>query len=355
MANQVLYGFTNMTELANERVVGNLIPVVGTAIDVTLAEHTRQLNALNALFVKATTLYKTRYKTPSAARLQPLDDSGRARPILPSGNYDLAFPIQAGGGAWGADYITQVKMTVDEAMRITKTLMDADVRWVRDHLLAALFMNTDWTFSDKEYGDLTVKSLANGDSTNYLVTSGSDAGTTATNQGAQAAGIADATNPFPTIYSELTKHPENSGEVISFIPTNLVATTEALATFHPISDPAVQVGASTAQLVGNLSVSTPGVLRGRADKCWIVEWRSLPDNYIISTTTGGEPSLAMREHPEAELQGFKKVAERNDYPFFESQYVRRAGFGAWNRVGAYITLIGSASYSVPTNYQNHGD
>lgn len=355
MANQVLYGFMNLTELANERVVGNLIPVVGTAIDTTLAEHTRQLNAFNALFVKRTTLFKTKFKTPSIARLQPLDDSGRARPILPSGNYDLAFPIQAGGGAWGADYVTSVKMTVDEAMRITKTLMNADIRWVRDHTLAAIFMADDWAFEDKEHGSLTVKPIANGDSVNYLLTSGSDSGATANNLTAQAASIADAANPFPTIYSELTKHPENSGEVISFIPTNLVATVEALVTFHEIGDPAVQVGANTAQLTATLNTPVPGVVRGRADKCWIVEWRSLPDNYIVSVTTGGERPIAMREEPESELQGFKKVAERNDYPFYESQYVRRAGFGAWNRVAAHVVRIGNASYAVPTIYANHGD
>jgi hypothetical protein len=44
-------------------------------------------------------------------------------------------------------------------------------------------------------------------------------------------------------------------------------------------------------------------LRGYADKNWIVEWRSLPDNYIISVTTNGEKPVAMREEPEAGVAG----------------------------------------------------
>jgi uncharacterized membrane protein len=91
-----------------------------------------------------------------------------------------------------------------------------------------------------------------------MVTSGADAGATDTAFGAQAAGIADATNPYPTIYSELMEHPENGGEVISFIPTNLVATTEALATYRVVGDPNVQLGANTAQLVGTLNTPIPG-------------------------------------------------------------------------------------------------
>jgi hypothetical protein len=350
MANQVLYGFYNLTELGNERVTPANYDVVNSAINATVAEHNRQMMALNSLFVQRTTQYKIRYQTAQSARLQPLDNNGRARPILPVGNYDLAFPIQSAGSAWGANRVARVKMTIAEVQRAVATMLDADMRWMRDHILGALYTNVSWSYTDPLYGALTVMPLANADSTTYMLTSGSDAGATDTAFGAQSAGIADATNPFPTIYTELMEHPENGGEVISFIPTNLVATTEALATYKAVMDPNVQLGANTAALVGSLNTPIPGVLRGYADKNWIVEWRSLPDNYIISVTTGGEKPVAMREEPEVELQGFKKVAERNDHPFFEDQWERRAGFGAYNRVGAFITRIGNASYAIPTSY-----
>ena len=350
MANQVLYGFYNLNELASERITASNVQIVSDAIDATVAEHNRQMAAINSLFVQPTTQYKVRYQTAQSARLQPLDDNGRARPIIPVGNYDLAFPIQVAGTAWGANRVAQVKMTVGEVQRITSTMLDGDMRWMRDHILAALFNNVNYTFTDPLYGSLTVMPLANGDTTTYMLTSGSDSGSTDSAFNAQAAGIADVTNPFPTIYNELVEHPENAGEVISFVPTNLMASISALATYREVVDPNIQLGANTARLIGSLNTPIPGILRGYADKNWIVEWRSLPDNYIVSVTTNGEKPIAQREEPEPELQGFKKVADRNDHPFFEAQWERRAGFGAWNRVGAFVTRIGNASYAIPTNY-----
>ena len=83
-----------------------------------------------------------------------------------------------------------------------------------------------------------------------------------------------------------------------------------------------------------------------------MEWPSLPSDYTISVTTGGEKPIAMREDVEAELRGFKKVAERNDHPWYESQWLRRAGFGAWNRVGALVYRTNNATYAIPTNYSS---
>jgi hypothetical protein len=163
MANQVLYGFYNLSELANERITTNNVQIVNDAIEKTIAEHNRQLAAVNSLFIMPTTQYKVRYQTAQSARLQPLDDNGRARPIIPVGNYDLAFPIQAAGTAWGANRVSQVKMTVAEVQRITATMLDADMRWMRDHILAAIYTNVSWTFTDLLYGSLTVMPLANAD------------------------------------------------------------------------------------------------------------------------------------------------------------------------------------------------
>jgi hypothetical protein len=81
---------------------------------------------------------------------------------------------------------------------------------------------------------------------------------------------------------------------------------------------------------------------------WLVEWPAMPANYLIGVTTEGPRPLAMREHPEAQLQGFKRVAERNDHPWYEAQYARFAGFGAWNRVGAVVHYLGNDTYAAPT-------
>lgn len=355
MANQVAYGFTTLKDMFAERVAVAGVDVVNTAIQQSVDEHNRQIAALMSLFVTPVTNPQMRYKTPTALRLQPLDESGRARPIRVAGHYDVAFPLQAGGVAWGGTDVTIAKMTVEEANRYTLALLSADARWVRDHILAALFANASWTYTDDDddVGSLTIKGPANGDTDVYLLLSGADSGATDTHFLAQAAAIADATNPYPTIYSELKEHPENGGEVLALVASNQVATTKALSEYHPAADPNLRPGMASDVLVGSLGVQHPGELFGYTDsKVWLSEWRSMPDNYIVAVTTEGDAPLGMREDPEPELRGFKKVAERNDHPFVESQWRRRAGFGARNRVGVVVQRIGNAAYAVPTNYSS---
>lgn len=349
----VLYGFYQLKDLLAARITGTNLEAVNAAITASVAEHNRQMDALLALFVDRTTEYTRRFAQVGAVRLQPLDENGRARPVKPSGVYDVAWPIQMAGAAWGADYVTREKMTVGDAERATAMMLEGDFRWMRDHLLAALFDDNTWPFTDPLYGALTIQPLANGDSTTYSLMAGADSVATDDHNWGQAATVADATNPFPTIKTELAEHPENTGRIISFIPTNLRAATEGLATFIPARDPNVQQGSASDVLVGDLGVTVPGTFIGyETSGVWIVEWPTLPDSYIVSVSEGGERPLRMREDPETSLQGFNLVAERNDHPFYESQYLRRAGFGAWNRVGATATRTGNATYAEPTGLDN---
>ncbi len=353
MANQVLYGFMNLQDIFAQRVSdGSNIQTVTRAIEATVAEHNRQMDAIMKLFVKPTDEHQIRYRTSGTARLQPLDDNGRARPIKFGGHYDVAFPLGAGGAAWGANYRTREKLTVGEANELTGTLISADVRWMRDHVLAAMFAATSWTFSDEEFGDLTIKGPANGDTDQYLIINGADAGATDDHILAQAAAIADATNPFPTIHDELTEHPENGGDVIVFVPTSNKAATEGLTNFYPIRDPNLRSGSGVTELLNVPNLALPGKIFGYVDECYVAEWKALPADHLIGVTTQGEPPLGMREEPESSLRGFKRVAERNDHPFLESQYLRIAGFGSWNRVGVVSYQVGNATYAVPTGYES---
>ena len=351
MANQVLYGFHSLKDVFARRVVEAGVDVVSRAIDQSVAEHNRQIAAIFSLFVRPTTEYSMRYKTPTSARLQPMDENGRARPIKLAGYYDVAFPLQEGGAAWGANYRSRAKMTVQEANEATLTMLSADARWIRDHVLASLFTNASWSWTDPAHGALTIKGLANADTDLYLVMTGADAGATDTHYLAQAGAIADATNPFATMHDELTEHPENAGQVVVFVPTSNKAAVESLSNFTPLPDMNVRLGANQSELIGNLGTPIPGKLFGYVDECWVAEWPVLPANYLIGVTTDGEKPLGMREEPEAELQGFKRVADREDHPWYESQWLRIAGFGAWSRVGAVVQRVGNGAYAIPTNYE----
>jgi hypothetical protein len=131
-----------------------------------------------------------------------------------------------------------------------------------------------------------------------------------------------------------------------------VDSVEALGSFHEPPDPNIQAAANTEELVGRLPDNTPGEVIGYSNKCWIVHWERLPDSRILSVVTEGERPLAMREYPVAALKGFRRAGQRNDYPYFETQFKRDAGFGAWNRVAADVLEIGDASYDIPVGYES---
>ena len=346
----LLNGFKNLKDVNNERVVGDLIPVVNDAIEQSRAEHNFVVDTMLELFTEKTTEHKIRYKTNAAAKLQPLDEHGRARKVKGAGSYDVAFPIYQAGIATGKTRIAAAKMTVQEVNDSLADLFDADKRWLKDSILTALFDNAGYTFSDDEFGDLDVKGLANTDGTLYMVKSGSETGEEAQHY-TNITAMDDANQNFATIYRNLTSRPENAGggKVISFIPTNLEDDVMALADFIEETDPDIALGANSDRLIATLGTTVPGEVIGKVNRNWIVRWDSLPDNYIVSTITSGKRPLAMREYPEAELRGFTRVAERNDHPFFETQFDRYAGFGAYNRLGAFITKV-AVSYAKPTDF-----
>ena len=114
MANQVAYGFVRLQDVFASRVTEIGVGEVAAAIDQSLTEHNRQLNALIDNFCVRTTQFKTRYRTPSSLRLQPLDEHGRALPVTTAGHYDVAWPIQMAGIAHGRTFLAREKMTVEE-------------------------------------------------------------------------------------------------------------------------------------------------------------------------------------------------------------------------------------------------
>lgn len=351
MANYATYGLFNRRDVAGRLITEIGVSEVETAVDQTIAQHNAEITALNSLLVRQTTDFKKQYRTPARNRLQPIDEMNRALPVKGGGVYTVEWPLKSAGTAWGLDYQTRQKMTVAQAAEQNENMLEGDRVWMREQILAALFANTDWTWADVDHGSQTIHGLANGDAITYMRTGGRPAAT-AQHYLAQTDDIADAANPYTTIGDTLRRYPDNSGQVVALIPSNLRADTLDLATFQLGPDPNVRSAMSDEVLVGNLGVTVPGEVLGyeKGGRVWVVEWPSLPDDYIVAVMTGGERPLAQREDPTPVLQGFNRVATREDYPFSEFQYLRIAGFGAWNRVGALVYQIGSASYSVPSDF-----
>ena len=344
------FGFIGHEDLADERVLDGNVEIVNVAVARSLEEHTRQVSEAMTELAERTTDYTIRYKGGSGGTLQPLDEWGNPKVVKDEGFYDVAFPLQGGGTAWGDNRVSRALMTVGEASRMTMGMLRRDADWMRRHFLAAIYDNTSWTFADEEKGNLTVQPLANGDAVTYVRNNGTWA--TDNHYLTQAAAIADATNPFPTILTELSEHPENGGPYVAYVPTALVGAVTGLANFEDVSDPNVRLGVNANQLTNIVGRGFGDQVLGYVDGVWIVEFSFMPATHIIAVARGAETKvLKMREYPAPALQGFFQENHSPDGNLLERRFIRYAGFGAYNRVGAVVFEPSQAgAYSIPTGY-----
>lgn len=348
MANSTAYGFMGLKDVMAERVQDNL-PVVQTAIQESITEYQREMDAMLSILVQKVTEYSTRYQLPGSGTLQPLDQWGNPLPIIPSGYYDVAFPIQGGGIAWGDNRVSRALMTIAHANRFTLAVMGADMDWMARHILAAIFTNVTWSYVDEDHGTLTIQPLANADTVIYTRKGGTSA--IDNHYLAQAAAIADATNPYPVIEAELSEHPSNTGAtIVAYIPTALKATTRALATFVEVSDPDIDTGDDSVRLSSMIAQGFGDEVLGKADGVWIVEWKRLPADIILAIAQGADPVVGMREYPAASIQGLFPEFQDVDGNRHLQKFIRFAGFGVRNRVGAVVYRVGDAAYAIPTGY-----
>lgn len=353
MANALLYGFMQLKDLAATRAIEVDRDLLISSIEMTVDEHNNEVNRLLNLFSDERDIPQLQFNGSAITRNQPLDENGRPRPIKPVAPYTVGFPIWTSGNAWGANRITNAKLTVQKLNDLVGQILYGDFAWLRDQLLGTLFDNVGYTFTDPQVGAVAVKGLANSDAVTYAIsTSGADSLAVDTHYLAQAAAPATATNPFPTIYTELTEHPENSTDVVCFINSAEASAVQGITGFVGINDPNIRPASTSAVLTGALDADLPAraMLLGRVNNCWIVQWNAVPATYIIAISIGGTPPLVRRVDPEPELQGFRPVDRIDQFPFFQDNWQRRIGFGGWNRVGAVVMKTGNASYSVPTNY-----
>lgn len=358
MANTNDYGFYALRHLYAQRLSQVDIQRVYTAVQETTAQYNLIANGLLANWSQPTEIAQMQFELAGSGTMQPLDEKGNPLPVRPSGSYQVAFPIQGAGTAWGDNRITRELMTVEEVQRSTLDALRRDADWLIRHMLAALLDNTTWTYEDlagrdgyKGLGSITIQPLANGDSVTY-VRKGNQVAATDDHYLAQAGAIADNANPYPLIYNELVEHPSNmNGEVTAYIASSLVATTQALATFYPLRDPRLDYG-DTITLAQGEQFTDVGIgekVLGRANRVKIVEMPSLPSGYIVAKVDGKAP-LRQREYPSERLKGLFPERHSPDGNLNEYRWLRYCGFGVADRVSAVVYQIGNGTYQIPSGY-----
>lgn len=354
MPNATPYGFFDLRDLYAQRASTVNVQVMRTAIEQSAQYQTELTNRFISLWCEPTTVHQEKFKLPGIGTLQPLDPDGNPLPTKGGTTYTVSYPLHGGGDAYGDNRVTRAKMTVEEVAERVLSAQSKDADWMRRHLLASILDNTTYVFDDDEFGDLTIHPLANNDGVQYINKLGQVV--TANHYYAQAAAIADLTNPFPTVYDKLSSFPSNNvssvNPVVTYVASDLKPSIRLLTNFVEATPFGVIPGTNTATIDASLSrFVLPGMtLLGVTDDQVIIEWGSLPSTYFVSWATGAGQFIKMREHPEAELRGFTSEEYSPDGNHREYRFIRWAGFAPANRIGAVVGHIGNAVYQVPAAY-----
>jgi hypothetical protein len=349
MTIKVAPGFVDLMELAAQRVTEVGWNVVTDAITLSAQLHTEAINELLSSICEEPPAVKEKVEISARTSLQPLEgEFDRPKPVGSLYSYEAGYPMQKGGHAFGTGRESRVKMTVAEANKFTLQGFTADSNWMQDHILHALYWNASRSFDDKEFGVITCIPLANGDTQEYVFQNGSTA--TDNHYLFQAAAIDNANNPFPAIYTELREHPENTGDPIVYVPTNLKASIEALSGFVKNENPAIVPGSGTDTLSRLPRIPFGDKVLGMVNDCWIVEWMRLPNGYMVAHCEGDDPFIGWRQDDAPELRGFFVESYTDGGVLQATGMIRYSGFSVRKRTKALVILIGAGAYTPPAAY-----
>lgn len=314
------------------------------------------LNKITGLFVeKTTTSWKWTYHLPGNRELQTQGGMARAGEQKFKTSYDVELPIFQFGDALGGTFIDMAYMSIADVDRQMVEIRNASRRTLRKEVLKALFNNADLTYEDIKNGSLTVKSLANGDSTYYPPLPGYDALATANHYaetGYATAAISDTNNPIATHKATLLARYPDEVDAIVFVASNMSDYVQALTNFMEVGDPRIVKGGLADRLTG-LPGGVPGKIIGRCDDMWVAEWADIPSNYSISIAPSYEKPLQKRIDPPATgLPGgdLTLIKTSDLFPLQKSEWMWRFGMGVVNRLNGFILECGTGgTYTVPTS------
>jgi hypothetical protein len=251
-------------------------------------------------------------------------------------------------------------MTAKELSNHILSVTMQNTNTVRHEILKAIFNSAADTFVDPLWGSLTIQPLANGDSVVYPPVEGAIAEATEDHyleSGYTAASISDTNNPFVVIRQDLEHHfgiPQGANANIAvFINTAEVPETMALAEFEEVPEKFLQPGANVTVPQG-MPGNVPGRVIGRVSGCWAVEWSWIPAAWAFGTYLDAPRPLIRRVDPaDTGLgTGLQLVAKDAAFPFNESFWRSRFGFGVGNRLNGVCMEFGTGgTYTVPSAYQ----
>lgn len=352
----VQFGFVDIEFLSDRTIEDVGYGIVREAIDRQLNFYNTRMNEMLGSLCTTTNLAQENIQIlDGSGTLQDLDEDGNPLPTLELASYDVAYPLRWAGDAIGQNRLTKKTMTVQDMNDLVRQKQVKDRNFIIHHMLAALLTKTSYTWQDrsrlgyKGAGALTIQPLANNDSTTYNFRFGG-ANATDNHYLGFASAIADGTNPFPTIYTELAEHSDDPNPTVDcYIASDLETSTRALTDFVEVVDSQIRLGADERALVGSIPRGFGDEGIGRVDKVNIITMSALPSGYMFAQLRG-RPPLAMRTLGVPGFEGLFTEEHDVDGNHFETRFLRVAGFGARDRVAAVAAYIGNGTYPNPTNY-----
>jgi hypothetical protein len=356
------FGVLTMADVDDYTLVGRVGQgVVYEDLLMYLEQRRTDLAAARAVFVSTETeLYTENYKLPGGGRLQRRGGQAQSAAVKAGGSWDVGYPLEDFGAQLAWTDVVAAYMTVNEFNRHVNTIEEMDINTYRFEMLKSIFNNGGGaarTFLDAIHGSISIQSLANGDAVLYPPVLGSESEATETHYletGYASASISDTNNPIVTAVEELAEHfGESTGgdNIVTFINPAQAQVIKALTDFDTVPDSFVRQGDNVS--VPQRLPTVPGIVLGRVSGSWIVQWRWIPANYLLTVHLEAEAPLKMRIDPPAVGlgTGLQLVAQDSIHPFEMAHWRHRFGFGVANRLNGVVTELGTGgTYTIPTAY-----
>lgn len=344
-----LYGAMGLADVKNLSVQQLGQRVVFDAVNTLLAQYNADLAAITDFFVARTTEeVQITYFMPGGGEMQESTEWTRPGAVRPPAGYPVGFEINDARDQVAWNDIALAYATVETVQAAVDNIMIRHTNWVRRKLLRAVLNNVNRTTLDPQFGSVTVKPLANGDTDVYSMY-GAAMATDNHYIASNMASISDANNPFPTYYEEIAEHVGDT-TVVALVNPAQAAQIKAMAAFIDVADTRVRVSDGIEAI--NPGISVPGSIIGLLGNTWISEWRAMPAGYtFVRNMDVPAPLLKRIDRVPIDGRGeLRLIATQQEFPLQESFWRDRHGYGAENRVAALVGQITGAAYVIPAGY-----
>lgn len=346
-----LYGIMGLGDVKNLSVTQIGQRVVFDAVNQLVDQYNAELAEMVRFFVEGeTTDPQITYVMPGGGMMQESTEMSRPGAVRPPVGWPVGFEIRDARDQVAWDDVTLAYATVEQVEAVVNNVVLRHINWVRFYVQRAIYNNTARTFIDPLFGNITVQPLANGDSVVYPPLIGASTGATDNHYLAfNQASISDANNPFPAWRTEIEEH-TGTGNIVALCNPTQAAQIKTLTNFVDIAIPGIRVNQGTEAVYTGVPV--PGTIIGYTDGVWISEWRWQPANYITMRDTNQPPPL-MKRIDRVAIAGrgeLRLIATQTEFPFQESYWRDRHGYGVANRLSMVVGQVTGASYTIPSGF-----